>query len=104
MLQFDEKKLKKILMEELGNKEDKADRGIELMRSFNEQLQPILDQWMEDRTYSDHPINGVTLEMVFKHCKLDEFIKAMIHMNDFAEYPSLAEVFLKDPFFYNRRK
>jgi hypothetical protein len=74
MLQFDEKKLKKIFVEELGCKEDRADRSIELMRSFNEQLQPILDQWMEDRTYSDHPINGVTLERVFEHCNVDEFI------------------------------
>ncbi|KPC75923.1 hypothetical protein ADL26_05370 [Thermoactinomyces vulgaris] len=91
-------------MEELGYKEDRADRSVELMRSFNEQLQPILDQWMEDRTYSDHSISGVTLERVFEYCDVDEFIIAMIHMDDFAKSPRRAQLFLKSPVIYNRQK
>jgi hypothetical protein len=83
-------------MEELGYKEDSADRSVELMRSLNEQLQPNLDQWMEDRTYSDHPINGVTLERVFKDCAfVDDFIDAMIRMDGFAKNPRRAKKFLK---------
>ncbi|MGX9706994.1 hypothetical protein [Laceyella tengchongensis] len=104
MLQFDEKKLKEILMDELGYTEDRADRSIHFVRNFNEQLQPILDEWMKDRTYSDHAINGVTLEMVFEHCDVRDFISALFDMDLFASHPFMAEKFLEDPVLYNGKR
>jgi hypothetical protein len=44
MLQFDEEKLHKIFVEDLGYGENTARRAVENIRRFDEKLQPILDQ------------------------------------------------------------
>lgn len=85
-------------MQELGYPEDKIERGINLLLEFHEDLQPLLDQWLLDRKISDHKINGVSLDMIYKYFKARDIISAFIHMNSFAKHRNYAEKFLRDPY------
>lgn len=98
MLIFDKELVRNILMQELGYQEDKTERGIHLLSELHEDLQPLLDQWIEDRSISDQKINGVTLDMVYKYFEANDIIVALIDMNNFAKHPGYAEQFLEDPY------
>lgn len=98
MLIFDKELVRNILMQELGYQEDKTERKITTLSGHHEDLQPLLDQWIQDRSISDHTINGVSLNMVYKYFEVNDFFSALIHMNSFAKHPGYAEQFLEDPY------
>lgn len=98
MLTFDKELVRNILIQELGFPEDKAERGITLLSELHEELQPLLDQWLLDRTISDHKINGVSLDMVYKYFKVDNIVRALNYIDMFADSKSLAEKFLRNPY------
>ncbi|TCS94818.1 hypothetical protein [Hazenella coriacea] len=100
MLKFDKDEVRKILIEEEGLAEDVTERSIELLLELDEGLQPLLDQWLKDRSISDHKINGVSLEMMYKYFEARDFIGALIYIGMFTgdEGKGMAETFLEDPY------
>lgn len=84
MLHFDEEKLKRIFMDELKYLEQRAEHAVKTLKTLDEKMQPILDQWIKDRTLSDHAVNGVTIGMVLKDFNVIDIFVAFIYLNDFA--------------------
>ncbi|TCS94817.1 hypothetical protein [Hazenella coriacea] len=98
MLKFNKDEVRKILIEEEGLVEDVTERSIDLLLKFNDSLQPLLDQWLKDRTISDQKINGVSLDMMYKYYKAKDFIEALICIDAFAENEGVAKRFLENPY------
>jgi hypothetical protein len=51
---------------------------------------------MENRTLSDHAVNGVTINMIL--------FNVIVSLENFARDPESAEIFLVDPVKYSRKR
>lgn len=92
MLKYDQRKLKRILIEEHGFDELNAADTSETLINFNSELQEALDQWLKDRTVIDHPtVEGITLKDI--EDKMGSFINALTFMNGFLKDPEDAKIF-----------
>jgi hypothetical protein len=97
MLQFDSDQLKEILMKELGHSELEAKFTIKVLMNLDSRLQPVLDQWLRDRTISESfNYEGVTIRYVMKTLNFG-FIKALAYMDRLVGRPEKAKKFLTKP-------
>ncbi|QKG83382.1 hypothetical protein GXN76_02110 [Kroppenstedtia pulmonis] len=97
MLKYDREKVKSILIHEEGYSETMAETFSETLVNLHEDLQPALDQWLEDRTISEEiTVESVTLKMIMEK-RRDDFMGALGSMSVFIEEPELAKDFLDQP-------
>ncbi|QKG83378.1 hypothetical protein GXN76_02090 [Kroppenstedtia pulmonis] len=97
MLKYDAEKVKEILIHEEGYSETMAETFSETLVNLHEDLQPALDQWLEDRTISEEiTVEGVTLKMIMEKDR-ENFIGALTAMSVFIKNPDSAKDFLDQP-------
>ncbi|WP_124726719.1 hypothetical protein [Staphylospora marina] len=101
MLKFDEEVMKRELMKRLNYGERGAESVMEKLRNLDDQLQPVLDRWLEGEDEPDVAVNGVTLGMVRKYIDRN-FYWAMRYLSSFAESAEFAALFLEDPIQFGR--
>jgi len=98
MLNFDNIKLKQILISEIGYDDGELTEILCInLHNFNNQLQATLDGWIKDRTIiNDIVVENITIQQIME--KRDEnFIEALITMNVFINNPESAKFFEKIP-------
>lgn len=98
MLQFDEHKVTQILTEELHLNEEQIEITLEILLDLHDDLQPHLDQWLLDRTLSSVKIHGISLDMIYQHSDVKDFIGALIQLDLFVDDKPLAELFIRNPY------
>lgn len=96
MLKFNKEVVKKIMMKENGYSNEKADNEVDSLGELDARLQPVLDEYIENRIISaDFAVEGLTTKMIMDKYEFN-FWLGLNFMEGYIKYPEKAKRTRKD--------